>query len=339
MSHPPAIVADNVSKQFPNTAQSAVDRCSFTVEPGQFIVLLGPSGCGKTTLLKMINRLYEPSGGRILVHGEDIQSLPVTQLRRRIGYVIQQTGLFPHMRIEDNIAVVPRLVGWPGDRISARIDDLLDLIGLPRDYRRRYPRQLSGGEQQRVGIARALAADPALMLMDEPFGAIDAITRSRLQDELLQIQRKLHKTIMFVTHDVEEALRLADRIIIMRAGRIVQFDSPLRILTHPADDFVAQLVDAGDVLRHLSLVRVGTVAAPLDPAAMTHADDSPRIAADADMRAALSLLVSTGAEALAVVDQDDRPIGRIDFARVQRATSEADRQLAADHEQREARQA
>ncbi len=338
MSPSPAIVADNVSKHFPNTARPAVDRCSFTVEPGRFIVLLGPSGCGKTTLLKMINRLYEPSGGRILVNGEDIQSLPATQLRRRIGYVIQQTGLFPHMRIEENIAVVPRLVGWQRDRISARIDELLDLVGLPRDYRRRYPRQLSGGEQQRVGLARALAADPALMLMDEPFGALDAITRARLQDELLRIQRKLHKTILFVTHDVEEALRLADKIIIMRDGRIVQFDAPLRILTHPADDFVAQLVDAGDVLRHLSLINVGTVAAPLDRS-VTHADDAPRIAADADMRAALSLLVSSGAESLLVLDAHDRPIGWIDFTQVQQATSAADRRLAADQEQMETRSA
>lgn len=330
MTQPPAIVADNVSKQFPHTAQPAVDRCSFTVEPGQFVVLLGPSGCGKTTLLKMINRLIEPTGGRILVNGEDIESLPATQLRRRIGYVIQQTGLFPHMRIAENIAVVPRLLGWQRDRISARIDELLDLVGLPRDYRRRYPRQLSGGEQQRVGIARALAADPALMLMDEPFGAIDAITRARLQDELLQIQRQLHKTIMFVTHDVDEALRLADKIIIMRAGRIVQFDPPLRVLTHPADEFVAQLVNAGDILRQLSLVRLESVAELMDRPRPAIEPATPRIPASADMRAALAQLVSTGAESLIVVDDEDRPVGCIDFARVQQAVRAADQRLAED---------
>ena len=229
-----AIVVENLTKQFPNEPRPAVDQVSFEVEDGAFVVLLGPSGCGKTTLLKMINRLYEPTSGRILVGDADARSLPVTELRRRIGYAIQQTGLFPHMRIEQNIAVVPRLLGWEKPRIDARIDELLDLVSLPRAYRKRYPRQLSGGEQQRVGLARALAADPAIMLMDEPFGAIDAITRTHLQDELLNIQRKLRKTIMFVTHDVEEALRLADKIIIMRAGTIVQYDTPLNIVMQPA---------------------------------------------------------------------------------------------------------
>src|SRR5215213_5515415 len=249
-----AIVVEKLTRQFLNEPRPAVDQVSFEVEDGAFVVLLGPSGCGKTTLLKMINRLYEPTRGRILIGGVDALGLKATELRRRMGYAIQQTGLFPHMRIEQNIAVVPRLLGWAQPRIDARIDELLDLVGLPRDYRRRYPRQLSGGEQQRVGIARALAADPATMLMDEPFGAIDAITRARLQDELLALQRQLHKTILFVTHDVEEALRLADRIIVMRDGRIVQFDTPLQILTRPADEFVARLVDAGDTLRQLSLL-------------------------------------------------------------------------------------
>src|SRR5690349_5049975 len=256
-----AIVVEQLSKQFPREPRPAVDQVSFAVEDGAFVVLLGPSGCGKTTLLKMINRLYEPSGGRILVGGVDARALKATALRRRIGYAIQQTGLFPHMRIAQNIAVVPRLLGWADPRIDARIDELLDLVGLPRSYRTRYPRQLSGGEQQRVGLARALAADPAIMLMDEPFGAIDAITRARLQDELAEIQRKLRKTIIFVTHDVEEALRLADKILIMREGQIVQYDTPLRILTRPHDAFVRDLVGAEDVLRGLSLVRVGAVLA------------------------------------------------------------------------------
>src|SRR5690242_3787249 len=249
-----AIVVEELTRQFPGEPRAAVDHVSFEVEAGAFVVLLGPSGCGKTTLLKMINRLYEPTSGRVLVGGMDARSVTATELRRRMGYAIQQTGLFPHMRIEQNIAIVPRLLGWDKLRIDARIDELLELVGLPRGYRTRYPRQLSGGEQQRVGLARALAADPAIMLMDEPFGAIDAITRARLQEELLAIQRKLHKTVMFVTHDVEEALRLADKIIIMRAGTIVQYDTPLGIITQPRDKFVRDLTGADDMLRRLSLI-------------------------------------------------------------------------------------
>jgi osmoprotectant transport system ATP-binding protein len=322
MTHTLVIVAENVSKQFPNAAAPSVDQCSFAAEQGQFIVLLGPSGCGKTTLLKMINRLYEPTGGRFLVNGTDVSQLPVTALRRQIGYVIQQTGLFPHMRIEDNIAVVPRLLGWQKERISARIDELLELIGLPRDYRRRYPRQLSGGEQQRVGIARALAADPQIMLMDEPFGAIDAITRTRLQDELLSIQRKLHKTILFVTHDVDEALRLADKIIVMRKGRIIQFDTPLKILTQPADAFVGQLVDAEDMLRHLSLINVRRVVAAV-ASERSAAPDEPHIHIDADLRSALSLLLSAGTGALAVVDDQRQVVGQLTFDTMQHALRRA----------------
>ncbi len=321
------IVVENVSKQFPNTPQPAVDRCSFEVDQGQFVVLLGPSGCGKTTLLKMINRLYEPTGGRILVEGTDVTEVRATDLRRRIGYVIQQTGLFPHMRIEDNIATVPRLLGWERARIDRRIDELLQLIGLPHDYRKRYPRQLSGGEQQRVGIARALAANPTIMLMDEPFGAIDAITRARLQGELLSLQRKLHKTILFVTHDVEEALRLADKIIVMREGRIVQFDTPLQILTQPADEFVAKLVDAGDILRQLSLIKVGTVVAATNQPISAN---GPQIAADEDMRLALSLLLSTGADALTVVDDDGQTLGTLTLNDVRSTTSKSHVQALAE---------
>src|ERR671932_821976 len=323
MAESTAIVVDNVSKQFPGAARPAVDRCSFAVEQGQFIVLLGPSGCGKTTLLKMINRLYEPTSGGIMVGGTDVTELPVTDLRRHIGYVIQQTGLFPHMRIDANIAVVPRLLGWPKERVDARIDELLDLIGLPREYRRRYPRQLSGGEQQRVGIARALAADPAIMLMDEPFGAIDAITRRRLQGELLSLQRKLHKTILFVTHDVEEALRLADKIIVMREGHILQLDTPLHILTAPADAFVAKLVDADDVLRQMSLIKVGTIAR-MGPANPAMRERGLNIGAVSDMRSALSLLLQSGAEALGVVDAGGKVIASLTFHDIRSAVARAD---------------
>ena len=321
-----AIVAEDVSKQFPNAASPSVDRCAFSVEQGQFIVLLGPSGCGKTTLLKMINRLYEPTGGRLLVNGSDVSQVPVTALRRQIGYVIQQTGLFPHMRIEDNIAVVPRLLGWKQERINPRIDELLDLIGLPRDYRKRFPRQLSGGEQQRVGIARALAADPEIMLMDEPFGAIDAITRTRLQDELLSIQRKLRKTIMFVTHDVDEALRLADKIIVMRKGHIIQFDTPLKILTQPADDFVGQLVNADDMLRHLSLIKVKSVISAADASRQDGAD-GPRINVEDDLRSALSMLLSAGTDSLAVVD-GQQVVGQLSFDTMQHVLRRANTPVA-----------
>jgi len=329
MANEPAVVIDHVSKRFPNTARPAVDDCSLEVQRGQFIVLLGPSGCGKTTLLKMINRLYEPTSGRILVQGTDITHVAATQLRRRIGYVIQQTGLFPHMRIEDNIATVPRLLGWQRQQIDTRIDELLDLIGLPHDYRKRYPRQLSGGEQQRVGIARALAADPEIMLMDEPFGALDAITRGRLQDELLSIQRKLHKTILFVTHDVDEALRLADKIIVMRDGRIVQFGTSVQILTQPADEFVSKLVNADDMLRQMSVIRVGSVVAAAGNGQVA-AGDYPRIMADDDMRSALSILLSSGCEALTVVD-GDHVLGYLTLQAVQNTARRTQQQSAGSH--------
>ena len=309
------IVVEQLSKQFAREPQLAVDHVSFEVEDGAFVVLLGPSGCGKTTLLKMINRLYEPSGGRILVGGVDARGLKATELRRRIGYAIQQTGLFPHMRIEQNIAVVPRLLGWEQARIDARIDELLELVGLPRGYRTRYPRQLSGGEQQRVGLARALAADPAIMLMDEPFGAIDAITRARLQEELAEIQRKLRKTVIFVTHDVEEALRLADKIIIMREGTIVQYDTPLKIITRPRDTFVRDLTGADDVLRRLSLlsVRDALAAGRNDngAAAIESAPHSESIRTDDNLRDALSRLLRSGAELLPVVGPNGEQLGEL----------------------------
>src|SRR5215211_1416164 len=226
-SSAPAIVFEHVTRRFPGATLPAVDDVSLEVEPGNFVVLFGPSGCGKTTLLKMVNRLYEHDAGRILVEGREARSFKVTDLRRRIGYVIQSTGLFPHMTVAKNIATVPEMLHWDKKRISRRVDDLLELVGLtPSEYCERYPAQLSGGEQQRVGLARAMAADPSIMLMDEPFAAIDNITRRRLQDELLDIQGKIRKTILFVTHDVEEALRLADEIAVMNEGRVLQYDTP-----------------------------------------------------------------------------------------------------------------
>lgn len=321
-----AIVIDNVSRQFPREPKPAVDRVSLTVNEGEFVVLLGPSGSGKTTLMKMVNRLYEPSSGRIFIGEADTSTISATELRRRIGYVIQQTGLFPHMRVEQNISVVPQLLGWERPRIDQRIDELLELVNLPLTYRRRYPRQLSGGEQQRVGLARALAADPAIMLMDEPFGAIDAINRGRLQDELLNIQRKVHKTVMFVTHDVEEALRLADRIVIMRDGKLVQFDTPLQIVTNPRDTFVQNLVGTEDMLRRLSLISVGSLLGVRDgDGGLPPVRATPELATigpDEDLRGALSILLRSGAEELAVIGKDGEALGRVSFGDMRAAVAE-----------------
>lgn len=299
-----------VSKQYPGTTALAVDNISLEIPEGSMVVLLGPSGCGKTTLLKMVNRLHEPTSGKILLDGVDIQTIPVNQLRRNIGYVIQQVGLFPHLTIAKNIAVVPELLDWERQRINQRIDELLDLIHLPLDYRNRYPAQLSGGQQQRVGLARALAADPQVMLMDEPFGAIDAITRASLQDQLLELQRRLKKTILFVTHDVEEALKLADEIIVLDKGRLVQKDSPCNLLANPANDFVRQLLSSDDRIRQLSLVSVETVMQPLDPTIPPN--QLPRVPLGTDLKQVLSMMLAPKADVV-LVTQDEKPVGLITF--------------------------
>jgi osmoprotectant transport system ATP-binding protein len=297
-----AIRFEQVSLQFPGASHPAVDSCSCQVEAGEVVVILGPSGCGKTTLLKMVNRLYEPTEGKIYLNGTDIRQMKVTALRQQIGYVIQQSGLFPHMTVAQNIAVVPKLLGWQQAKIQSRVDELLTLIQLPpAEYRDRYPSQLSGGQQQRVGLARALAGDPNVMLMDEPFGAIDAITRASLQDEILRLQRQLKKTILFVSHDVEEALRLADRILIMQSGKILQYDTPFNILTRPANGFVHDLVGADDMVRQLSLLRVET--AMTDILQNYQPNGEPTIARDDNLRNALSLLLRTGAPRLTVLDE------------------------------------
>ncbi|MBC8163148.1 MAG: ABC transporter ATP-binding protein [Roseiflexaceae bacterium] len=312
------ITVENLSKQFPGEPRAAVDRASFEVEAGSFVVLIGPSGCGKTTLLKMLNRLYEPTSGRVLMQGRDAQGLPATELRREIGYVIQQTGLFPHMRISQNIAVVPELLGWERARIDTRVGELIDLIGLPREYGRRYPRQLSGGQQQRVGLARALAADPAIMLMDEPFGALDAITRTRLQDELIAIQRRLKKTILFVTHDMEEALRLADKVVVMCEGKIVQYDTPLHIVTNPANEFVEDLVGASDMLRRLSLINA-TMFVVERQLGGDEPSGEPSIGGDASLRDAISALVGSASDSVGVRDGSGARVGRLTFDDIRRA--------------------
>ncbi len=306
-----AIAYDRVSKTYPSGNRSAVSELSLTVARGKLVVLLGPSGCGKTTLLKMTNRLIEPDSGSISVDGVDIHSLPAPELRRRIGYVIQQTGLFPHMRIEENIAVVPKLMKWDKVRTSARIDELLELVGLPPDtYRRRYPAQLSGGEQQRVGLARALAVNPETMLMDEPFGALDAITRSRLQLELRRIHQDLGQTIIFVTHDIDEAVRLADVIVVMREGQIVQAGEPLDIVTDPANEFVSELVGASDALRRLSLIEAVSVATPIG---LGRVPPDLTIPAETDVRTAFGAMLSAGITSIGLTNNEGEIIGSLEL--------------------------
>jgi osmoprotectant transport system ATP-binding protein len=261
---------DSVSKSYDPRASAtgtpgAVNDLSLAVPAGRICVLVGPSGCGKTTSLKMVNRLIEPTSGRILLDGVDIATREVTELRRGIGYVIQQTGLFPHQTIEDNVATVPRLLGWSPSRRKERSDELLHLVGLdPGKYARRYPAQLSGGERQRVGVARALAADPPVMLMDEPFGAVDPIVRERLQNEFLRLQEQLAKTILFVTHDIDEAIKMGDVVAVFKSGGVLaQYGTPADILANPASDFVARFVGTDRGLKRLSLFRVGQL--PLTP--------------------------------------------------------------------------
>jgi osmoprotectant transport system ATP-binding protein len=261
--HAPEIMIrlEAVTKVYPGADSPAVAELDLEIPRGEILVLVGPSGCGKSTTLRLINRMIEPSSGRIIFDGEDVTDVNPDLLRRRIGYVIQQVGLFPHHTIAQNIATVPQLLGWDKTVIRARVDELLELTGLdPTIYRDRYPRELSGGQAQRVGVARALGADPDVLLMDEPFGAIDPITRDRLQNEFLRLQSELQKTIVFVTHDIDEAIKMGDRIAILgEQSRIAQFDTPERILAYPVDDFVSDFIGSGSTLKGLNFERVRDV--------------------------------------------------------------------------------
>jgi osmoprotectant transport system ATP-binding protein len=254
--HGQEIKLEKLTKRYPNTAKDAVKEFSLTIPAGELVVFVGPSGCGKTTTMKMINRIIEPTSGKILIGGEDVTHTPAFELRRNIGYVIQQIGLFPHMTIAANVATVPNLLGWDKAKTKARVNELLELVGLdPAEYSNRYPKQLSGGQQQRVGVARALAADPAVLLMDEPFGATDPITRVRLQKEFRALQRELKKTVVFVTHDFEEALLLGDRIAVLsEQSHVEQYGTPLEILSAPATDRVKSFVGEAASVRMLGLV-------------------------------------------------------------------------------------
>jgi len=255
---PPALRLRAVRKRFPGSAEDAVQALDLDVPRGSIVSLIGPSGCGKTTTLRMINRLIEPTDGRIELEGTDVTDVPATELRRGIGYVIQQVGLFPHRTIGANIGTVPRALGWDKARIAERTEELSDLVGLERVMLDRYPDELSGGQQQRVGVARALAADPPVLLMDEPFGAVDPIVRTRLQSELLDLQARLKKTIVLVTHDLDEAIRLSDRIALLNVGGVIeQYASPDELLRAPANDFVAEFVGDDRSMRRLTLATVG----------------------------------------------------------------------------------
>jgi osmoprotectant transport system ATP-binding protein len=303
------LVFDDATKVYPGRETPAVDRLSLTVPTGEICVLVGPSGGGKTTALKLVNRLIPLTSGDIRIDGTSILEHDLTELRRSIGYVIQQVGLFPHVTVEGNIGTVPRLLGWPRQRIRDRVAELLELVGLdPVADRRRFPAELSGGQRQRVGLARALAANPPLMLMDEPFGAIDPIVRARLQDEFLRLQHELRKTVVFVTHDIDEAIKVGDRIAILReGGRLAQYDTPERILEQPADAFVAEFVGNDRALKALTLRTLGDL--QLAPAPGRDRDGLPRLPEGASLRDALALLVAERRDALLVTDADGSPLG------------------------------
>lgn len=303
-----AIELKNVYKRFKGNDYDSVSDVSLKIEKGNFVTILGTSGSGKTTLLKMVNRIYELTSGEILYFGEDITRLPVNDYRRQIGYVIQQGGLFPHKTVEENIAVIPRLLKWDKEKTGRRIKELMGLVRLEYDtYRNRYPRSLSGGEQQRVGIARALAADPSVMLMDEPFGAIDAITRGVLQQEVKNLQHKLGNTILFVTHDVFEAFLLGQKIIVMDRGRVQQFDTPYNIMLHPANEFVKRLITTGDVYDKL---RVLSVESHLEEASEEEIQKGVRIDSTKYLNDALTMFVKEECSYL-IVAEGNRVKGKL----------------------------
>ncbi len=306
-----AIQFKNVSKKFDRAHDYAVSDISVEIEEGNFVTILGTSGSGKTTFLKMINRIYETTDGEILFYGENIKNLPVEKHRRKIGYVIQQIGLFPHMTVEENIATVPKILHWSKYKIYKRIDDLLNLVNLaPESFKKRYPRQLSGGQQQRIGLARAMAADPEIMLMDEPFGAIDAITRQSLQDELLKIQKKLNKTILFVTHDVNEAFKLGNKVIVMNKGKIEQFDTPYNILFKPANEFVAKLVSSDDILQRFKFLKAEDAMVSLNS---TSEASTIRIFKKQSLYDVLTTFLKNNVKTILVEDEAQNPIGKIEW--------------------------
>lgn len=291
---------DGVTKTYPGSRRPAVSDLDLDILSGEILILIGPSGCGKSTTLRLINRMIEPTSGRIIFDGDDVTDVNPDHLRRRIGYVIQQVGLFPHRTIKENIATVPRLLGWNSARITSRVDELLEMVGMdPSVYRDRYPKELSGGQAQRVGVARALGADPEVLLMDEPFGAIDPITRDRLQNEFLRLQGELQKTIVFVTHDIDEAIKMGDRIAILKEQSVVvQHDTPEAILAAPANDFVADFLGSGATLKSLSLIKVGDV----------QTDDAVRVYKHNSRDEMQTILADSERQWLLLLDENDAPV-------------------------------
>jgi osmoprotectant transport system ATP-binding protein len=314
-SDPAEIAFRAVCKQYPGRATPAVQDLSFEISPGEICVLIGPSGCGKRTALKMVNRLISITSGDITIDGRSVRELPLTQLRRGIGYVFQQIGLFPHMTIESNIGAVPRLLGWSKSRIRDRAGELLELVGLdPSGDLKRYPGEFSGGQQQRIGVARAMAADPPIMLMDEPFGAIDPIARDRLQNDFLRLHKQVRKTVIFVTHDIDEALKMGDRIAIMRDGHLVQYATADDLLAHPADDFVASFVGEDRGLKRLRVRTLNDL--ELDPPSSDAG--SAAVQQGTSLHNALSRMLTDGTSRVNVVDEHQRPIGSVSLEAITR---------------------
>ncbi|MDQ6774324.1 MAG: ATP-binding cassette domain-containing protein [Candidatus Dormibacteraeota bacterium] len=326
---PPAdIEFIHVSKLFPGQSRPAIDDLSFKVSAGEICCLVGHSGGGKTTAMKLVNRLIELTEGDITIGGQSVRSVDPTILRRGIGYVIQEVGLFPHMTIGANIAVLPRLLRWPAARTRQRIQELLELVRLGPEMADRYPAQLSGGQQQRVGLARALAVDPPVMLMDEPFGALDPITRARLQTEFLRLQQEIQKTVIFVTHDIDEAIRMGDRVLVLaEGGTLAQYASPEELLAHPADGYVASLLGEDRGLKRLSLLRLGDVVAAHAPAAGVDAR-LPRCGSDTSLRVALAMAIDAAMPAVAVCDGDD-VIGTVNIEQLHQALVRQSAEVAA----------
>ncbi len=306
----PMIRLDRLHKRFPGQREPAVRELTLEIPEGEIVVFVGPSGCGKTTTLEMINRLVEPTSGRIFLQGDDVTEENADRLRRRMGYVIQQIGLFPHQTIAQNVATVPRLLGWDRKRVAARVEQLLHLVGLePSEYANRYPKQLSGGQRQRIGVARAMGADPPVLLMDEPFGAVDPITRVRLQNEFLRLQEEIRKTIVFVTHDIDEAIKMGDRICILREGsEIAQYDTPQHILSNPAGPFVEGFLGSGIVLKRLNLSRARDVEL---------SQDWPTLGSDASIEGVRTAIMDSDKGHALLLDAEGRPrrwVGARDLA-------------------------
>lgn len=322
---------EKLTKTFatPNGNIMAADNIDMHVKKGEICVLLGASGCGKTTTLKMVNRLIKPSSGKIFIDGKDVTQMDVVELRRRIGYVIQQIGLFPNMTVEENISIVPRLLKWDKQRCRKRAQELLELVALdPATFLKRYPRELSGGQQQRVGVARALAADPPVMLMDEPFGAIDPINRKAIQDEFLELQKKIGKTILLVSHDIDEALRMANKIAIFNHGKLAQFDTPEALLARPADEFVSDFLGGKSALKRMDLIRVSKVMRPAiaKPSGVI-AEELPSLPASSTLADYAELLFKQSSTTFACLDEGGTVVGHVGLEDIHRYLNESSRGL------------